>query len=186
MKKPTRPVLYHRIREILDSAHAGAARSVNTAHLAANWLIGCEIVEAEQKGRKRATYGEELLKDLSARLSTDVGKGWSVRNLEYCRAFYFEYPLLLNDQKSNAVRSISSNHRLHQSSPHFERSAFGILAARSASLFPRSAEGESNVLMSLQQPKAEHVNLLWTVTAKITSLSCSQRRPVSGNSLSLR
>ena len=89
MTKPIRSVLYHRIREILDSAHAGAARSVNTAQVAANWLIGCEIVEAEQKGRKRATYGEKLLKDLSARLSTDVGKGWSVRNLEYCRAFYF-------------------------------------------------------------------------------------------------
>jgi predicted nuclease of restriction endonuclease-like (RecB) superfamily len=106
--KPTRATLYHRIREILDSARAGAARSVNTAQVCANWLIGREIVEEEQKGKKRAGYGDALLQDLSVRLSTDVGKGWSVRNLEYCRVFYREYPLLLDGWKSNALRSISS------------------------------------------------------------------------------
>ncbi len=108
MKAPTRQLLYHRIREILDLARAGAARSVNTAQVCANWLIGREIVEEEQQGKKRAGYGESLLKDLSAQLSTDVGKGWSVRNLEYCRTLYLEYPRLLRDQKSNALRSISS------------------------------------------------------------------------------
>jgi len=81
---------------------------VNSAQVCANWLIGREIVEEEQKGKKRARYGEALLKDLSRRLSTDVGKGWSVRNLEYCRAFYLEYPLLLGERNSNAVHSISA------------------------------------------------------------------------------
>lgn len=108
MTQPTRHTLYHRIREILDSARVGVARSVNTAQVCANWLIGREIVEEEQKGKKRARYGEALLKDLSRRLSTDVGKGWSVRNLEYCRTFYLEYPLLLGERNSNAVRSIVS------------------------------------------------------------------------------
>ena len=108
MTKPARPTLYNRIREILDSARAGVARSVNTVQVCANWLIGREIVEEEQKGKKRARYGEALLKDLSRRLSTDVGKGWSVRNLEYCRTFYLEYPLLLGERNSNAVHSISS------------------------------------------------------------------------------
>ena len=77
-----------------------AARSVNTARVVANWLIGREIIEEEQKGKKRAGYGEELLKDLSACLTKDYGKGWSVRNLEYCRNFYLEYPGLLKEQKS--------------------------------------------------------------------------------------
>lgn len=108
MTQLSRHTLYRRIREILDSARVGVARSVNTAQVCANWLIGREIVEDEQKGKKRARYGEALLKDLSRRLSTDVGKGWSVRNLEYCRAFYLEYPLLLGERNSNAVRSIVS------------------------------------------------------------------------------
>ena len=30
----------------------GAARSVNTTHVVANWLIGREIVEEEQKGTR--------------------------------------------------------------------------------------------------------------------------------------
>ena len=99
--------LYRRIRQILESARTGVARSVNTTQVAANWLIGREIVEEEQRGQRRAGYGEELLKDLSDRLTKDREKGWSVRNLEYCRNFYVEYPLLIDIQKSNAVRSES-------------------------------------------------------------------------------
>ena len=36
-------------------------------------------------------------------------RGWSVRNLEYCRTFYLEYPILLDREKSNALRSISAS-----------------------------------------------------------------------------
>ena len=109
MPEKTRKQLYQRLRQILESARVTAARSVNTTQVMANWLIGREIVEEEQKGKKRAGYGEELLKDLSARLTKDYGKGWLVRNLEYCRNFYLEYPVLLEGLKSNAVRSISLN-----------------------------------------------------------------------------
>jgi len=46
--------VYQRIREILESARAGVARTVNTTQVVANWLIGREIVEGQQRGRKRA------------------------------------------------------------------------------------------------------------------------------------
>jgi predicted nuclease of restriction endonuclease-like (RecB) superfamily len=111
-KKPTylsgtkKAPVYERIRQILESARSSVARTVNTTQVVANWLIGREIVEEEQRGRRRAGYGEELLKDLSDRLTKDCEKGWSVRNLEYCRNFYAEYPVLIDIQKSNAVRSI--------------------------------------------------------------------------------
>jgi hypothetical protein len=111
-KKPTNvpetkgTLLYRRIRKILESARTTVARSVNTTPVVANWLIGREIVEEEQRGKRRAGYGEKLLKDLSDRLTKDCEKGWSVGNLEYCRNFYVEYPLLIDIQKSNAVRSI--------------------------------------------------------------------------------
>jgi predicted nuclease of restriction endonuclease-like (RecB) superfamily len=116
-KKPTKSAvavpakelsgIYQRIREILESAKAGVARTVNTTQVVANWLIGREIVEGEQHGRKRAGYGDALLLEISQKLSKDFNKGWSVRQLEYCRAFYLNYPVLLGDgDKSNAVRSI--------------------------------------------------------------------------------
>ncbi len=101
--------LYDRIREILESARAGVARSVNTAQVMANWLIGREIVEDEQRGKRRARYGEQQLQDLSSRLIAEFGKGFSVDNLELCRRFFLEYPNLLIGKKSDAVRRKSSS-----------------------------------------------------------------------------
>lgn len=98
--------LYGRVREILDAARANIARTVNTTQVVANWLIGREIVEEEQRGKKRAGYGETLLADLSARLTVEFGRGWSLRQLEYCRSFYCVYSALINMEKTNAVRSI--------------------------------------------------------------------------------
>jgi predicted nuclease of restriction endonuclease-like (RecB) superfamily len=99
--------LYSRVREILESARSNVARTVNTTQVMANWLVGQEIVEEEQAGKKRAVYGEALLADIATRLLLDFGKGWSVRQLEYCRNFYLFYPRLLEAQKTNAVRSNS-------------------------------------------------------------------------------
>ena len=42
--------LLQRIRQIWESARSQAARSVNSALVQANWLIGRQIVEAEQGG----------------------------------------------------------------------------------------------------------------------------------------
>ena len=100
--------LYVRIREILESARATVARSVNTTQVVANWLIGREIVEEEQKGAKRADYGKRLIATLSAQITTEYGKGYSVDNLELCRRFFLEYPSLLIGENSDAVRRKSS------------------------------------------------------------------------------
>jgi hypothetical protein len=82
MKSKDSTLLYGRIREILESARAGAARSVNTTQVVANWLIGREIVEEEQNGRIRAEYGKRLIENLSKRLVKDFGRGFAVRNLK--------------------------------------------------------------------------------------------------------
>jgi predicted nuclease of restriction endonuclease-like (RecB) superfamily len=107
---PSKPKssVYTRIRQILESARATAVRSVNTAQVMANWLIGREIVEEEQRGKRRAGYGQQLLQDLSSRLTAELGKGFSVDNLELCRRFFLEYPALLVNEKSDALRRKSS------------------------------------------------------------------------------
>ena len=94
MKPPVSGPLYQRVRAILDSARSSAARSVNTSQVVAYWLIGREIVEEEQKGRKRAAYGEELLLGLSKRLAAEFKTGYSVQNLKFIRQFYVEFPRL--------------------------------------------------------------------------------------------
>ncbi len=103
-----RTPLYERIRQILESARFAAARSVNTAQVVANWLIGREIVEEEQRGRRRAGYGEQILEDLSIRLTRDFGAGYSVQNLRFIRQLYLTYPMLLGDRRIGyALRSES-------------------------------------------------------------------------------
>jgi predicted nuclease of restriction endonuclease-like (RecB) superfamily len=94
-KKPSAAALLHRIREIWNAARSHAARSVNTAHVSANWLIGQQIVEAEQSGKARAEYGKQLLWNLSKELNAEFGEGFSLSALKNMRSFYLGYPGLL-------------------------------------------------------------------------------------------
>ena len=87
--------LLTRIRQIWETAREHTVRSVNSAHVCANWLIGQQIVEAEQGGTERAEYGTQLLKNLSVKLTEDYGSGFSVSALRYMRLFYLGYPELL-------------------------------------------------------------------------------------------
>ncbi len=83
--------LFGRVVDILEEARSHVARTVNSAMVAAYWLIGREIVEEEQKGQKRAEYGKSLLLDLSRRLNDQYGAGYSVPTLQNCRKFYLTY-----------------------------------------------------------------------------------------------
>ena len=90
-----RSALYDRIRQILESARTNVARTVNTTQVVANWLIGREIVEEEQKGKKRAGYGEQLIAELSEKLQKDFGVGYGATNLKLFRQFFLAYPSFL-------------------------------------------------------------------------------------------
>jgi len=76
------------IKSILASARQKAYSAVNSAMVEAYWLVGKRIVEEEQHGEKRAAYGEEILKTLSAELTEEFGKGFSARNLWDFKKFY--------------------------------------------------------------------------------------------------
>lgn len=65
--------LYREIRAVLESARAGAYRAVNAAMVQAYWQVGRLIVEHEQKGRRRAGYGEAVIATLAERLARDMG-----------------------------------------------------------------------------------------------------------------
>ena len=70
------------VRNLVQSARHTAASTVNTLQVLTNFEIGRRIVEHEQKGENRARYGQELLKELSAHLTVEFGKGFSVSNLQ--------------------------------------------------------------------------------------------------------
>ncbi|HEY5594623.1 MAG TPA: PDDEXK nuclease domain-containing protein [Nitrospiria bacterium] len=78
---------------LLQSARRASARSVNAIITATYWEIGRRIVEYEQSGKKRAEYGEALLKRLSSDLTSKFGRGFSERNLEQMRLLYLGWPI---------------------------------------------------------------------------------------------
>ena len=84
--------LFTRVLDIVEAARGHAARSVNSAMVQAYWLIGREIVVAEQAGAERAGYGDEVIERLSERLTRKLGKGFGPRTLWRLRQFYQLYP----------------------------------------------------------------------------------------------
>jgi predicted nuclease of restriction endonuclease-like (RecB) superfamily len=72
-----------------------AAQKVNTAMTLRNWFIGCYLLEYEQRGQDRATYGEHLYKEIAAQLLKQRLKGFSIRNLYLYKSFYEAYPQIV-------------------------------------------------------------------------------------------
>ncbi len=138
--------LYKRVQAILERAQETAARSVNTAQVVANWLIGREIVEDEQRGSTRAGYGERLLQDLSLRLQKQYGAGYSVNNLEHFRKFYQLYPVLLaTGNIPHAARgelAEGSDDTIH----HAPRDEFGKRLPVRAGTIPHAPRGNSDAV----------------------------------------
>lgn len=66
-----------------------AIKAVNQLATMRNWLIGCYIVEYEQKGKDRAKYGERLLKRLEEKVNC---RGLNETLFKVSRSFYLEYP----------------------------------------------------------------------------------------------
>lgn len=80
------------IVELLDAARHAAARNVNALMTASYWEVGHRIVEAEQQGKRRAGYGEQLIERLSSDLTARFGRGIGVNNLENMRRFFLAHP----------------------------------------------------------------------------------------------
>lgn len=79
------------IVELLKAARHAAARNVNSLMTASYWEIGRRIVDAEQKGKRRAGYGERLIERLSLDLSEQFGRGFSSQNLWQMRQFFLTW-----------------------------------------------------------------------------------------------
>jgi uncharacterized protein DUF1016 len=71
---------------------AWSARTVNAVMTATYWAIGRRIVEAEQRGRRRADYGERLIERLATDLLRRFGRGFSSQSLQQMRALRLVRP----------------------------------------------------------------------------------------------
>lgn len=89
-KLPINP-LYDNIRQLLLNSRKRVVQQVNQTMTMTYFEIGRMIIEHEQEGKERATYAKKTIKNLSERLRSEFGKGFSVSNLEQMRQLYLTY-----------------------------------------------------------------------------------------------
>lgn len=91
------------VRTILQNARQKTYAAVNSLMIDAYWRIGQRIVQEEQGGNARASYGSELIRNLARQLGDEFGSGVSIANLKNFRQFYLTFP---DAGKSYALRSL--------------------------------------------------------------------------------
>lgn len=84
--------LFSDVCGIIDHGRQQAYSAVSNTMIETYWQIGKRIVEEEQQGKERAEYGEQILDNLSQKLSLKYGKGFSTRYLRSFRKFYLIIP----------------------------------------------------------------------------------------------
>jgi hypothetical protein len=78
------------IRELIAGARTTVARGVDLVQVHTNFEIGRRIVQEELRGKDRAAYGEQVIRELADRLTGEFGKGFSHTNLKLMRLFYLQ------------------------------------------------------------------------------------------------
>ncbi len=90
---------YQNIRNLIVEAGRKTWAVANSVMAQTYWHIERMIVEEEQGGSARAVYGENLLGELAVQLTSEVGQGFTLTNLNYIRKFY------LLSKKAHAPRA---------------------------------------------------------------------------------
>ena len=83
--------LYDFSRDLIINSRKAVYQAANFHMVETYWRIGEKIVE-EQGGEVYAKYGESLLKNVSERLMSEFGRGFSYVNLTNMRKFYQLFP----------------------------------------------------------------------------------------------
>lgn len=84
--------LIDEIANVVSNAKKELSNKVSQTITETYWLIGKYIVEYEQDGNIKATYGDKMLTTLAQQLTLRLGKGYSRPNLNNMRKFYLRYP----------------------------------------------------------------------------------------------
>ena len=105
--------LCRRVIGHIDQARQYVQRTIDTEMVKAYWLIGQEIVQEEQFGKKHSEYGKSVLKNISERLQKQYKRGFGVDTLEQARRFYIIYQGVTKSdalsRKSNLLPNLSPN-----------------------------------------------------------------------------
>jgi len=85
--------LVRELREFITESRRQIVRAVDFAQVQTCWGVGRYIVEFEQGGAAKASYGTKLLPRLAETLTAEFGRGFDARNLQNMRLFYLAFPI---------------------------------------------------------------------------------------------
>lgn len=91
IKKITKHLWVQQAVKLVHVARQQVVKHTNNLMVLTYFHLGKLIVEQEQRGKAKAVYGQEIIKQLSATLTKQFGKGFSGDNLENMRSFYLSY-----------------------------------------------------------------------------------------------
>jgi len=149
------------IADQLRHARSLAVRSVKAVMTASYWEVGRRIVEAEQKGKRRAAYGEQLIQQLALDLTAEFGRSFSEVYLKQMRRFHLIWPVQRIWQTLSAVFESPSAIKVLTESEPFTLAdlalAFSLSGSAYVSLLPVDGEEarqlyENEALRSLKNP----------------------------------
>ena len=80
---PAEETLFGDVCQIIDGARSRIATYLNTEVCLTNWYVGKRIKEDVLSGQ-RAGYGQQVVKNLAARLTARYGAGWGEKKLRHC------------------------------------------------------------------------------------------------------
>jgi hypothetical protein len=76
-------MLYSDVKALIEQSRQRVAATFDAEITLLYWNVGRRL-KADVLANGRAEYGEGILDSLSARLTTEYGKGWSHKQLRHC------------------------------------------------------------------------------------------------------
>ena len=141
--------LFQRASSIVENARSEAYRYINETLVHRNWQLGKLIAEEELLGEDRAAYGLNVIRNLSKRLTSQFGKGFTRRDLYHYLTFFRAYQELFSSAKSK-VYSVSTQSQIHLSWTHY-RTLLQELNADARQWYEREAASQNWSVRTLQR-----------------------------------
>ncbi|MCP4215924.1 MAG: DUF1016 domain-containing protein [bacterium] len=120
MSELTLNTLYSSIKHIIETARHNVRREVNRTMVDTYWQIGKLLITEEQKGKQRAEYGKQLIKEISRKLAAEFGKGFFAQSLWNMRRFYQKFSSMRRELQVEEGGEILSALRRELSWTHYK------------------------------------------------------------------
>ena len=111
--------LYNKAVSIIDIGRRKIVESIYNETTKSYYALGKLIVEQEQNGKSKAQYGKQTIKNLSIKLTSKYGKGFSISTLKDCRIFYQKLQSLIGEFNFKKSQSVIGEFKFKLSFTHY-------------------------------------------------------------------